>query len=105
MAGPGQLRGPDDGGAGDRPVCPGAIEHGTALALLGEGELEVVGRLVASSNRALYCSITRRCPDPDPDVVAACVYKPIRGELLLDGFPDGTLGFREVASHVDSEAS
>ena len=105
MAGPGQLRGPDDGGAGDRPVGPTAIEHATALALLGEGELDVVGRLVASSNRALYCSITRHCPDPEPDVVAACVYKPIRGERPLDDFPDGTLGYREVATHTVSEAS
>src|SRR5205814_347371 len=105
MAGPGQLRGPDDGGVGDRPVGPTAIEHATALALLGEGELDVVGRLVTSSNRALYCSITRHCPNPEPDVVAACVYKPIRGERPLDDFPDGTLGYREVAAHTVSGAS
>ena len=77
----------------------------TALELLRDGELEVVGRLVASSNFALYCTITRRCPDPEPDLVATCVYKPVRGERPLDDFPDGTLARREVAAHVLSEAT
>ena len=101
MAGQGRLRGSDGAGA----MVPPALDHAAALDLLREGDLEVVGRLVTSSNRALYCSITRRCPDPEPDLVAACVYKPIRGERPLDDFPDGTLGFREVAAHVVSEAS
>jgi uncharacterized repeat protein (TIGR03843 family) len=70
-----------------------------------DGELEVVGRLVASSNFALYCTITRRCPDPEPDLVATCVYKPVRGERPLDDFPDGTLARREVAAHALSEAT
>jgi hypothetical protein len=82
-----------------------ALDRGTALELLHEGELEIVGRLVASSNFALYCTITRRCPDPETDLVATCVYKPIRGERPLDDFPDGTLGRREVAAHVLSEAT
>ena len=77
----------------------------TALELLRDGELEVVGRLVASSNFALYCTITRRCPAPEPDLVATCVYKPVRGERPLDDFPDGTLARREVAAHVLSEAT
>jgi uncharacterized repeat protein (TIGR03843 family) len=77
----------------------------TALELLRDGELEVVGRLVASSNFALYCTITRHCPDPEPDLVATCVYKPVRGERPLDDFPDGTLARREVAAHVLSEAT
>jgi len=105
MAGTGQLSSRDDGGSTDRPVGPASIDHAAALALLAEGELDVVGRLVASSNRALYCSITRTCPDPEPDVIAACVYKPIRGERPLDDFPDGTLGYREVAAHLVSDAS
>ncbi len=77
----------------------------TALELLRDGELEVVGRLVASSNFALYCTITRHCPDPEPDLVATCIYKPVRGERPLDDFPDGTLARREVAAHVLSEAT
>jgi hypothetical protein len=82
-----------------------SIDRATALDLLRDGELEVLGRLVASSNRAMLCTIIRRCPDPDPDLVATCVYKPIRGERPLDDFPDGTLAHREVAAHLVSEAS
>ena len=65
----------------------------------------MVGRLVASSNAALYCRIVRHCPDPEPDLEAVCVYKPVRGERPLDDFPDGTLSRREVAAHVLSEAT
>ena len=82
-----------------------AIDAATALELLRDGELEVLGRLVASTNFAMYCSITRTCPDPEPDLVATCVYKPVRGERPLDDFPDGTLGRREVAAHTLSEAT
>jgi uncharacterized repeat protein (TIGR03843 family) len=82
-----------------------SIDRATALDLLRGGELEVLGRLVGSSNRALLCTVTRRCPDPDPDLVATCVYKPIRGERPLDDFPDGTLAHREVATHLVSEAT
>ena len=32
------------------------------------------------------------------------VYKPARGETPLDDFPDGTLGKREVAAHLVSDA-
>jgi hypothetical protein len=61
--------------------------------------------LIVSSNNALYCTVTRRCPDPEPDQTATCVYKPILGERPLDDFPDGTLAHREVAAHVLSEAT
>jgi uncharacterized repeat protein (TIGR03843 family) len=81
------------------------IDRAAALELLRDGELEVVGRLVASSNAALYCSIVRRCPDPEPDLEAICVYKPVRGERPLDDFPDRTLSRREVAAHALSEAT
>jgi uncharacterized repeat protein (TIGR03843 family) len=77
----------------------------TALELLRHGELEVVGRLWASSNNAMLCLVTRPCPDPEPDLVAACIYKPVMGERPLDDFPDGTLGRREVAAYAASEAS
>ncbi len=82
-----------------------SIDRATALDLLRDGELDVLGRLVGSSNRAMVCTITRRCPDPDPDLVATCVYKPILGERPLDDFPDGTLAHREVAAHLVSEAT
>jgi hypothetical protein len=82
------------------PVLPEDV----ALELLTEGELSVVGRLYASSNNALLCLVTRHCPDPDADLVAACVYKPVMGERPLDDFPDGTLARREVAAFETSRA-
>ena len=88
--------------SGDRLT---SIDTATALELLRDGELEVVGRLVGSSNRAMLCTITRLCPDPDPNLVATCVYKPILGERPLDDFPDGTLAHREVAAHLVSAAT
>jgi hypothetical protein len=82
------------------PVLPEDV----ALELLAEGELSVVGRLWASSNNALLCLVTRPCPDPEPDLVAACIYKPVMGERPLDDFPDGTLARREVAAFETSRA-
>lgn len=81
------------------------VDRAAALELLRDGELEVVGRLVASSNAALYCRIVRHCPDPEPDLEAICVYKPVRGERPLDDFPDRTLSRREVAAHLLSDAT
>jgi hypothetical protein len=83
------------------PVLPPAV----ALDLLRTGELSVVGRLWASSNNAMLCLVTRPCPDPEPDLVAACIYKPVMGERPLDDFPDETLSRREVAAYVASEAT
>ena len=103
----------DEGGDGDdratsvddlglpMPVLPEDV----ALELLTEGELSVVGRLWASTNSALLCLATRRCPDPEPDLVAACIYKPVMGERPLDDFPDATLARREVAAFAVSQAS
>jgi hypothetical protein len=82
------------------PVLPEDV----ALELLTDGELSVVGRLYASSNNAMLCLVTRHCPDPAADLVAACVYKPVMGERPLDDFPDGTLARREVAAFETSRA-
>jgi hypothetical protein len=75
------------------------------LEILREGELEVLGRLLTSTNHALYCRVTRACPDPEPPTIVDAIYKPIRGERPLDDFPDGTLSRREVAAHLVSQAS
>jgi hypothetical protein len=83
------------------PVLPVDV----ALDLLRTGDLTVVGRLWASSNNALLCLVTRPCPDPEPDLVAACIYKPVMGERPLDDFPDETLARREVAAFTASVAS
>jgi hypothetical protein len=76
-----------------------------ALDLLHHGELEVVGRLWASSNNALLCVATRRGADGEPVLAAACVYKPVIGERPLGDFPDATLSRREVAAFVASRAT
>jgi hypothetical protein len=75
------------------------------LEILREGDLEVLGRLLSSTNQALFCRLTQPCPDPEPPVVIEAIYKPVRGERPLDDFPDGTLCRREVAAHLVSEAT
>jgi hypothetical protein len=81
------------------------LDPATAVDLLTNGELAIVGRLWASSNNALLCLVTKPCPDPEPDLVAACIYKPVVGERPLDDFPDETLSRREVAAWHASEAT
>lgn len=75
------------------------------LDVLRDGEIEMLGRLLASTNHAMYCRITRACPDPEPPVVVDAVYKPIAGERPLDDFPDETLARREVAAYLVSASS
>jgi len=77
----------------------------TALDLLEHGQLTVVGRLWASSNNALLCLVTKPDPEAEPDLVAACIYKPVVGERPLGDFPDGTLARREVAAFSASRAT
>ena len=81
------------------------IDRGTTLDVLREGDIEVVGRIVASSNNAMLVTVTRHCPDPASDLTIHAIYKPTLGERPLDDFPDGTLAFREVAAWHVSEAS
>jgi hypothetical protein len=82
-----------------------SFDPAATLEVLREGDLEVLGRLLASTNQALFCRLTQPCPDPEPPVVVDAIYKPIRGERPLDDFPDGTLSRREVAAHLVSEAT
>ena len=74
---------------------------------LRDGELAVEGRLVAATNATLLCTIVG--PDPQDAGGEAkrlrCVYKPVAGERPLWDFPDGTLGQREVAAFLVSEAA
>lgn len=67
------------------------------LERLGQGELEVRGRLVEASNATLYCTTTWRGQS------SVCVYKPVAGERPLWDFPTGTLSHREVAAYLVSE--
>lgn len=81
------------------------LDVATAVEVLREGEIALIGRILGSSNGALVASLTRRWPGPKPDLVVTAVYKPIRFERPLVDFPDGTLAAREVATFVVSEAS
>ena len=87
------------------PPRPKGLSDDRAVELLRDGELEIFGRLLASTNNALVGTVARRCPDPEQDLVAACVYKPTVGERPLDDFPDGTLSHREVAAFLVSEVT
>ena len=81
------------------------LDPATTLAVLRDGDLEVVGRIIESSNNALLVRVTRACPDPDPPIVIDAIYKPTIGERPLDDFPHGTLTRREVAAWHVSEAT
>jgi uncharacterized repeat protein (TIGR03843 family) len=81
------------------------LDRATTLDILRDGEIEVIGRIVGSSNNAMLVTVTRVCPDPEPVQVLRAVYKPILGERPLNDFPDGTLARREVAAWHVSEAS
>ena len=87
----------------DRPRLP-PVDPATALAVLREGEIEIVGRIMGSSNPAMLCRVRRICPPPDETIVVEAVYKPTAGERPLDDFPDATLSHREVAAYLVSEA-
>jgi uncharacterized repeat protein (TIGR03843 family) len=88
------------------PVLPPAVALASAVAVpfLEAGEIEIVGRLVQASNTTLLVAVHGDVPDRGA-VVAAAVYKPIRGERPLWDFPDGTLAHREVAAFLVSQAS
>lgn len=81
------------------------FDRATTLQTLLDGDIDIVGRIVGSSNNAMLVEVTRHCPDPEPPVVMTAVYKPTIGERPLDDFPDGTLSRREVAAWHLSEAS
>ncbi|HET9522383.1 MAG TPA: SCO1664 family protein, partial [Candidatus Limnocylindrales bacterium] len=80
------------------------IDSTATLEVLREGEIELVGRLLGSTNHAMLGRVTRSCPPPEVPVTVEAVYKPTAGERPLDDFPDATLSRREVAAFLVSEA-
>ena len=80
------------------------LDRTTTLELLRDGEIDVIGRIVGSSNNALFVTVTRTCPEPEPSRVIEAIHKPTAGERPLADFPDGTLTRREVAAWHVSEA-
>jgi uncharacterized repeat protein (TIGR03843 family) len=74
------------------------LTSGEVLALLREGEIDVMGRMPWASNATFLVEVTA------DGVSMPAVYKPARGERPLWDFPEGTLANREVAAYVVSEA-
>jgi len=68
------------------------------LHLLSEGEIEIEGLIPWSSNATLLVTVR------DIGLSVLAVYKPRRGERPLWDFEQGTLGNREVAAYLVSEA-
>jgi uncharacterized repeat protein (TIGR03843 family) len=68
------------------------------LRLLSAGEIEVEGLIPWSSNATLLVTVC------DDELSTLAIYKPQRGERPLWDFPRGTLGMREVAAYLVSEA-
>jgi uncharacterized repeat protein (TIGR03843 family) len=83
----------------------GDLDPDAALRLITDGELDVVGRLVAASNATLFCRVSIPDGPAGSPLVGTCIYKPIRGEAPLWDFPEGTLAARERAAYLVSEAS
>jgi uncharacterized repeat protein (TIGR03843 family) len=81
------------------------LDPATTLEVLRDGDIEIVGRIVGSSNNAMLAIVTRICPDPEPPNALHAIYKPTLGERPLSDFPDGTLARREVAAWHVSEAT
>lgn len=93
-----------------------APEADAGLEVLASGEIELVGRLVESSNNALLVRVghpaaaTLAWEPADSSPLAGlgpgfyAVWKPTAGERPLFDFPIGTLTRREVAAYRLSEA-
>lgn len=80
-------------------IPPRGLTDAGQVALLGKGQLTVLGQVRGASNAVLYCSVAYEGEE------AHCVYKPVAGEQPLWDFPDGTLAQREVAAYEVSEAT
>ena len=68
------------------------------MHLLSDGEIEVNGLVPWSSNTTLLVTVR------DPELSVLAIYKPQRGERPLWDFPYGSLGMREVAAYLVSDA-
>ncbi|HEX6246329.1 MAG TPA: SCO1664 family protein [Nocardioidaceae bacterium] len=67
-------------------------------AVLQDGALEIVGRVLPASNLTVVADATLG------GLSLRCVYKPVAGERPLWDFPDGSLAARELAAYAVSEA-
>lgn len=76
-----------------------APDEAARRRLLREGSIKARGLMPDCSN---YTYLAEVCGADGQQTLA--IYKPASGETPLDDFPDGTLGKREVAAYVVSEA-
>ena len=74
-------------------MSPLELTTSDVARVLGEGDLEIAGRMRYSSNATFLVEATL------DGVTIPAVYKPRRGERPLWDFPDGTLCRREVAAY------
>jgi uncharacterized repeat protein (TIGR03843 family) len=82
----------------DRPPERIEADPPRILRLLSRGQVAIEGLIPWSSNTTMLVTVT------DEELSALAVYKPQRGERPLWDFDLGTLGAREVASYLLSEA-
>jgi hypothetical protein len=75
-----------------------ALSPERILRLLSDGEVEVEGLIPWSSNATLLVTVC------DEELSSLAVYKPQDGERPLWDFRSGTLGMRETAAYLLSEA-
>jgi uncharacterized repeat protein (TIGR03843 family) len=79
-------------------------DHPALTAVLGSGQLEILGRLRQASNQTFLArfeaeAVVDHGVAPAASDVLQAVYKPLDGERPLWDFPQRTLGFREVAAY------
>ena len=77
------------------PTADGAIDIAEALRRMQRSpELTPIGRIAEASNASFLCEV---------EGGLQVIYKPIRGELPLWDFPEGSLAARETAAYLVSE--
>jgi len=79
-------------------VSAATVTQERITRLLSRGQMELLGQVLSSSNVIFLVRVD------DGELQALAIYKPRRGERPLWDFPRGTLGRREVAAYVVSQA-
>ena len=78
------------------PTSSGLIEFDEAIRMMQiSPDLTPIGRIAEASNASFLCEI---------EGGLQVIYKPIRGELPLWDFPEGSLAARETAAYLVSDA-
>jgi uncharacterized repeat protein (TIGR03843 family) len=75
-----------------------SVEKSRIIEALQKGSFDLQGQFLSGSNYTFLSELTYE------DLAFQVVYKPVRGEQPLWDFPHGSLGRREVAAYLISEA-